>query len=145
MKRLALFAAVIAVMAAGATAASAPAANETPGCQNSTWDVTVSFGGGVFPGQVMDPLVRCHPTAGAKGQWTLSGTATLASGCTAVIDGTFKANTIDMTWDLGAGSCGLTGEIATFTGTLNYDDGTGGGDFNDTLFGSGSWSATRTS
>jgi hypothetical protein len=146
VKRLALLAAVVAVMAFGAsaTAAAASNGNPSPGCQSSTWDVTVSFGGDVFPGQVMNPLVRCHPTAGSKGEWTLSGTATLAGGCTAEISGTFKANAIDMTWDLSAGTCGLD-ETATFTGTLNYDDGTGGGAFNDSAFGPGTWSATRTS
>jgi hypothetical protein len=140
MKKLALFAAVIAVMAAGASATTAGASNgnQTPGCQTSTWDVTITFSAG--PVQIpVSPLVRCAPTVDG-GPFTLSGTA--EGFCPATISGTINGNDVNMTWTTQA-PC--QSEVFTLTGTLKFGKGSGSGDFTSTLEGNGTWTATKTS
>jgi hypothetical protein len=98
----------------------------------------------------MNPLVRCHPTAGSKGNWTLTGSASVDGGCTATISGTLHGTdfTADWSW---YDPC--TGEVTTFTGILNWGDnddpstGSGSGTWTDNQGhdGPGGWTATRTS
>jgi hypothetical protein len=142
MKRLALLAAVVAMMVVGASATVASAGNDTPGCQSATWSFSLTYPVfGTFPGTVS--LERCVPKGAHNDEFTLTGSGT-AGGCSVTVSGTIKANDINMVWTP-VGSC--TTASLTFTGTLNWSVGTGSGsgDFVDNPFGPGTWTATRTS
>jgi hypothetical protein len=150
MKRLALFAAAIALMAGGAASTTAYAGNghgnPTPGCQTSSWHVVLSpFTDSTYD---MNPLVRCHPTAGSKGTWTLSGSGQLEGGCAMTISGTLHGSVFTAEWDF---TDGCAGQVVNLTGTLVWGDndnpttGSGSGDWTSNCCGGGTWTATRLS
>ena len=155
-KRLALFAVVIAVASGiSATAASAgDNGNQTPGCQNSAWDFTLTGDFGT-QGYLLNPLVRCHSTASSTGTWTLSGVVfitdangVIEDGCRATVSGTLRHTDFSADW-IWNDPC--TGEVTSFTGTLNWGTtthpttGSGSGTWTDNFAGSGTWTADRLS
>lgn len=161
VKRLAVFAVVIAAFAGvSATAASAAVtSNQTPGCQTSAWDFTLtgvtSTGDAFTQGYMVNPVERCHPAGSSTGTWTLSGdvflidpSGAIEDGCRATVSGTLRDTGLSADWSWGD-PC--TGEVTSFTGTLNWGTaahpttGSGSGTFTDNNGSSGTWTADRTS
>lgn len=136
---------LISIMVAGLLAltilCSATAANDTPGCQTSTWVFTFMDDSNGFQMNRQATLVRCIPQQGDQGNHTLMGNAIPVC---IEITGTNRGNDVSMVWQT-TGTPGCPAEIATLTGTLKWALGIASGSYDDSFSGPGTWTASRTS